>query len=356
MISRRTILGIVVLVVLVAVAVVWRLGSGGGGEEQITPSVAVHVGRIERATLRRTVTAYGTVEAEPALGGRPAGGAIITPFTEGVVTGIEVVEGRPVREGDVLVRLDSRMAQAALERARARSEVAEEAFQRQEALLATDGTSQKAYLEAKAERDGARADLTAAETELAYLNITAPLSGTVLHLGTMVGEHVSAGTVLAQVVDLNRLVVTAGVPAREMDGVAVGQPVLLGQGDSVSEGTLRVVGKDVDPATGTYRVQASIPAGSGFMPGQFTEIRIVAEERTDVLAVPERSVVTRPQEGTWIVVLQGDRAVRLSVTPGVRDGGWVEVSGEGVEEGLPIITDEAYGLPEETNVRVVEGG
>jgi len=355
MMSRRTILGVLVLVVLVAVVVVLRLGIGGGGEEEITPSVAVHVTRIERADLSRTVTAYGTVDPEPALDGRAAGGAVITPFVEGVVTGIEVVEGRRVREGEVLVRLDSRMAQAALERARARADVAAEAFQRQEKLLATDGTSQKAYLEARAERDGARADLAAAETELAYVNITAPLSGTVLHIGTVVGEHVSAGTVLAQVVDLDRLVVTAAVPAGEITGVEVGQRVLLGPGDAVAEGTLRVVGKDVDPTTGTYRVQASIPAGSGFMPGEFTEIRIVAEEHPEVLVVPEESVVTRPEEGTWIMVVEGDRATRLPVTVGLRDGGLVEVSGEGVQEGLQIVTEEAYGLPEEINVRLVEG-
>ena len=98
-----------------------------------------------------------------------------------------------------------------------------------------------------------------------------------------------------------------------------------------------------------------MPAGSGFMPGQFTEVHIVAEEHRDVLVVPEGSVVTRPDEGTWIVVVEGDRAVRRPVTVGLRDRGLVEVSGEGVEEGVRIVTDEAYGLPEETAVRVVEG-
>jgi membrane fusion protein (multidrug efflux system) len=247
------------------------------------------------------------------------------------------------------------MAQAALERAQSRATLAEETFQRQERLLANDGTSQKAYLEAKAERESAAADLSAAETALAYMNITAPLTGTVLGLGATVGEHVVPGAVLAQVVDLDRLVVTAGVPAGEIAGVEEGQPVLLGPGEPAPEGTVRVVGKNVDPATGTYRVQASIPAGSGLMPGEFTEIHIVAEEHPGVLAVPVESVVTRPEEGTWIMVVEGDRAIRLPVTVGLRDSGLVEVSGEGVREGLRVVTQEAYGLPEEMDVRLVEG-
>jgi membrane fusion protein (multidrug efflux system) len=354
MTSRRQTLGLVVLAV-VAVIVIFRLRGGGGDEEDVMPLVAVHVQEIQRATLRRMVTAYGSVEPEPALDGRPAAGALITPFVEGVVVGIDVVEGRRVSAGTVLVRLDRRMAQVAVDRARSQADVAEQAFQRQEKLLPTDGTSQRAYLEARAARDAARADLASAETELAYLNIAAPLSGTVLHIGATVGEHVTSGTVLAQVVDLDRLVVTAGVPSREIGGVEVGQRALLGPGDSSLEGTVRVLGRDVDPSTGTYRVQITVPAGTGFMPGQFTEIRIVAEEHPDVLAVPEGSLVTRPEEGTWIVVVEGDQAVRMPVSVGLRDGGLVEVSGEGVEEGMRIVTDEAYGLPEETRVRVVEG-
>jgi RND family efflux transporter MFP subunit len=354
MMSRRQTLALLVLAAVVVV-VILRLRGGGGEEGEVTPYVAVHVDQIRRATLRSTVTAYGTVEPEPALGGRPAAGALITPFVDGVVASVEVVEGRRVAKGSVLVRLDSRMAQASVDRALAQAEVTERAFQRQETLLASDGTSERAYQDAKAQRDVARAELTAAETELAYLNITAPLTGTVLHIGAVVGEHVDGSTVLAQVVDLDRLVVTAGVPAREIGGVAVGQRVLLGPGDSGPEGTVLVLGRDVDPVTGTYRVQASVPPGAGFMPGQFTEIRIVAGEHPDVLVVPEESVIARPDEGTWIVVVEGEQALRRPVTAGLRDRGLVEVSGEGLEEGMRIVTAEAYGLPEETRVRVVGG-
>jgi multidrug efflux system membrane fusion protein len=231
--------------------------------------------------------------------------------------------------------------------------VAEKAFQRQETLLATDGTSQKAYLDAKAARDAARADLTEAETRLAYLNIAAPLSGTVLHVQAAVGQHVDATSVLAQVADLDRLVVTAAVPSREIGGIAGGQPVFLSLDDSVPRGTVRVVGRDVDPATGTYRVQISVPSGAGLMPGRFTEVRIVADQHDDVLVVPEESVITRPDEGTWIVVVEGDRAVHRPVTVGFRDRGLAEVSGEGLEAGQQVVTEEAYGLPSDTRIRVV---
>lgn len=352
--SRRRLVGLVAVVVIVVI-VVLRLTGGGNAEAEVATDVAVHVAEVGRATLHRFVTAYGTVEPRPALNGDGAAGAMITPFVDGVISSVQAVEGRRVVKGAVLFRLDSRMAEVAVRRAREQVHFADSAFQRQEALLGSDGTSRRAYLEARLQRDQARSDLAAAETELAYLNIAAPLAGTVLRVTGEVGRHVDTGTVLARVVDLDRLVVTAGVPAREIEGVAVGQRALVGAGDSVAGGTVLVVGRDVDPTNGTYRVQVSLPAGSRFMPGAFTEIRIVAEEHEGVLVVPEESVVSRGDEGSWISVVEGDRAVRRPVTVGLREGGRVEVSGDGVAEGTRIVTTEAYSLPEETRIHVVGG-
>lgn len=111
----------------------------------------------------------------------------------------------------------------------------------------------------------------------------------------------------------------------------------------------------MDPSDGTYRVVVSVPPGSGFLPGQFTEARIVVEERPDVLVVPEVSVVRSTEEGSWIVLVDGDRAVRLPVTIGLRDGGWVEVQAEGLAQGMRVVTDDAYSLPEETRIHIVGG-
>lgn len=351
MTGRRAAIG--ALIVVLAVVAILRLTGGSPEEADLPTDVAVHVATVERGTVRRLVAAYGSVEPEPTAPGRPAGGALITPFVDGVVTAIDRAEGDAVRQGAVLVRLDSRMAEVTLESAKQAADFAQQAFERQESLLATDGTSQRAYLEARQARDAAQSALAAAETDLAYRRIASPLDGVVTRLNVTVGQHVDATTVLAEVVDLARLVVTAGIPARQIDGVAVGQPVVLGSGTDAPVGAVAVLSRGIDPATGTYRVQASIPPGAGFTPGQFTEIRIVADEHTDVLVIPEVGLVTSPDGETWISVVEGDRAVRRSVTAGLHDGGMVEVSGDGIAEGLTVVTVEAYSLPEETAIHVV---
>jgi hypothetical protein len=69
--------------------------------------------------------------------------------------------------------------------------------------------------------------------------------------------------------------------------------------------------------------------------------------------VPEVSVVSRPGEGTWLMVVDGDRAVRRPVTVGLREGGLAEVSGDAITEGVTVVTEDAYSLPEETKIRIV---
>ncbi|MBE0591246.1 MAG: efflux RND transporter periplasmic adaptor subunit [Gemmatimonadales bacterium] len=350
---RRAAAGLAAVAVIVAILVVLVLRGSGAGDEDVVTDVAVHVATVGRATLHRYVTAYGYVEPEPAGRGRSPAGALLSPIVGGVLAEINCVEGQRVTEGAVLFRLDSRMAEVTVQRARQDLDFAEKAFARQQELLPSSGTSQRAYQEAQQQLDAARSDLSAAETALAYLRIPAPLTGTVVRLSATVGQFVDPSTVLAEVVALDRLVVTANVPSREATGLEVGLPVFLGADSMAPRGTLRIVGKDIDPRTGTYRVQASIPPGSGFTPGQFTDIRIVAEERREVLAVPEVSLVTRAGEGTWVMVVQGDSAVRRPVTVGLRDGGLIEVAGEGVIEGTTIVTEDAYSLPEVTRIRIV---
>jgi membrane fusion protein (multidrug efflux system) len=351
--NRPRTAAIVAAVVIVVVFGMLRLrGSGAGGEDIVT-DVAVHVAPVRRATLHRYVTAYGYVEPEPAANGKPPAGALLSPIVGGVLAEIDCIEGQRVTAGRVLFRLDSRMAEVAVQKARQNVDFADKAFQRQQELLSSNGTSQRAYQEAQQQLESARSELSAAETALAYLRITAPLTGTVVRLSATVGQFVDPTTVLAEVVDLDRLVVTANVPAREATGLAPGLPVFLGPDSATARGRVRIVARDIDPRTGTYRVQTSVPPGSGYTPGQFTDIRIVAEEHPNVLVVPEVSLVTRAGEGSWVMVVEGDSAVRRPVTVGLRDHGLVEVAGDGIAEGTTVVTDDAYSLPEVTKIHIV---
>lgn len=355
MTKRQLTTGLIVLAVVAVTAVLLILGLGpknGGEEETVVSDVGVHVGKVIRATLHRYVTAYGTVEPEPPGGGRSAAGAIISAPVGGILTEIACTEGRAVAPGALLFRLDTRLAEVAVAKAAKALESAEQTYERQKKLLAAEGTSQKNFQQAELELNTARSELATAKTELSLLEIRAPLAGTVVRITAKLGQAVEPNAVLAEVIALDRLVVTAQVPSRDAAPLKPGQPVVWGDG-SAAAGKLTVVGKDIDPRSDTVLVRASLPAGAGFQPGQFLNIRIVSEERRDVLAVPEESVVPGPDGGTVLMVIEGDKAVPRTVKAGLRDAGLVEVEGEGLSEGLVIVTTDAYNIAGETKIHII---
>jgi membrane fusion protein (multidrug efflux system) len=354
MTKRQVTTGLLILAAgaVAAVLLIKGLGSGSGGEEEIVTDVGVHVGKIVRTTLHRYVTAYGTVEPEPPGDGKPAAGAIISAPVGGILAEIACVEGRAVERGTLLFRLDTRLAEVAVAKAAKAVESAEQTYERQKKLLAAEGTSQKNFQQAELELNTAKSELAAARTELSLLEIRAPLAGTVVRISARLGQAVEPNAVLAEVIALDRLVVTAQVPSRDAVELKPGVPVIWGDG-SAAPGKLVVVGKDIDPKTDTVLVRASLPAGSGFRPGQFLNIRIVAEERRDVLAVPEESVVPGPEGGSVLMVVEGEKAVPKPVKAGLRDRGLTEIEGEGFAPGLVIVTTDAYNMAGETKIHII---
>lgn len=349
------IVAVVVAALLVAVVLIAFLKPKGEEEKEVEANMAVHTGAVARMTLHRVVSAYGQVMPQPSGPDQaPADSEVASP-TAGVVGRILCVEGQRVTKGTVLFELDTRLAEVAVEKARKALVVAQAAFDRQKELLPVEGTSPKAYQQAQGELDAAKGDLAAAETGLALLRIQAPLDGTVVKINSEPGEAVEANTVLAKIIDLGRLVVEAQVPSREAISLKPGQQALF---ESVAApGRVVYVGSAIDDKTDTVTVRTSVPPAAGFRPGQFLNVRLVSEERPNVLAVPERAVIANTVGGTEgaIVLVQGEQAVHKPVTIGLRENGWVEVQAEGLKEGMVIVTDDAYAVPQEpTKVHIIK--
>ncbi len=362
----RTPIVLVIGVGLVVTGLLWRRsapGDSSDAEAAAEPTVvAVHVAPIVRATLHGYVAAWGTVEPQQATRARPPASARIAALVPGLVAEVRCAEGQKVAKGAVLFQLDTRVADVAVEKARQAVEYAQQVFERQKKLGPGEATSERLYQEAEQNLVVARNELANAEAQRALLTITTPLAGTVVRVSARPGDTVDLTTVLAEVVDLDRLVVGAAVRSTDVARLKLGQPAEMwtereavgapAAGARTYPGAVVFIGSEVDPGTDTVRVRTSVRSGSGLRPGQFLNLRIVAEERKDRLAVPVASIVTH--EGvSEIAIVKGDRAVKQKVTVGLRDGDLVEVEGEGLTAGMTVVTEGAYGLPEESQIQVI---
>lgn len=333
-------------------------------EEAPATEVSVAVDQITRATLRSFVVAYGMVEPESPSMGRPAASARIASPVAGVIAQVRCVEGQRVEKGAELFQLDSRVIDVAVAKAQAAVDFAEKALARQQRLLDAGGASLRQVQEAQLQVDVARNELASARAQRGLQTITAPLTGTIVRINVKPGEAVDLSTVLAELIDLDRLVVAANVPSAELAALQIGQPVQLVPDRAASTdgnaaptrplGTVAFISPQVDPKTDTAPVRISIPSHAGLRPGQFVNVHIVSEERRDRLTVPIESVV-KTVDGTVIAVVEDGRAIQTPVKVGLRDGGRFEIEGDGLREGMTVVTKGAYGLPKETKVRVVDG-
>ncbi|MDD2722644.1 MAG: efflux RND transporter periplasmic adaptor subunit [Methylovulum sp.] len=329
-------------------------------EPAIVTEVAVQTGKITQTTLQRYVLAYGVVEPEPASHGKPAASTKIAAPVAGIISQLYCEEGQRVKKDAPLFALDSRAADDQIAKANVALDFAQKNFARKQQLNPGETISRKLYDDAQQLLETARTDLQTAKTQRALLNVTAPLSGTITALHFRLGEAVSPSSVLADLVDLHRLVIVLHVPSPEAADLRLGQTVTIRTGNTRSQQTATVsyISPQIDPLTDTVLVRATPTATicgqtPCLRPGQSARVSIVVEARQNRLAVPVESVVTVDNTAT-IAIVEGDRAKQQAVTAGLRDGNLIEVSGDGLQAGMTVVTQGAYGLPPETRIRVLK--
>jgi RND family efflux transporter MFP subunit len=273
------------------------------------------------------------VDAAPATANEPAAGGTLAAPSAGVVARVNVIPGQRVQKGDVLVGLNSSTATF---------EYAQAELERQKELFAQQNTSRK--------------NLEDAQAQLNSLEIIAPVSGAVTTLNVRPGQAVDTTTIVAGVMDLNRLAVSAKIPAAQAAQLQPGQEVQILTDPPVTA-SLSFVSPSVAPEDGTVAVWASLPAGNPLRPGQFVQFKIVSEVHTNCLAAPAASVVTDDDGNSTIPLVKGSgEADQTPVHIGLREGDWVEVQGTNLNVGDPVVTVGAYGLADKTLLKIVNPG
>ena len=352
------------------IAAFWLTGNsadqapGVADESATTTEVAVTVAPILRTTLHAYVNGWGVIEPEPPLEGRPPAGASIAAPVAGLIAAVPASEGQYVRAGATLVRLDTRVADVAVQRSQEAVRYAEQALQRQEQLGPGQATSMRAYQDAQQQLAAARSELARTEAERGLLEVKAPFSGMIVRNNARLGQPVDPSTVLIELIDLDRLVVTVSVRSADIARVKRGQRLELSPGGGPNAAPseslagnlfatkVDYIGSQVIAASDTVIVRGRVPASNGLRPGQFVDARILVDERPNSLAVPVDSVV-QGGNGPEIAVVEGNTAVKRPVTTGIREGTQIEVSGEGLQEGMSVVVQGAYGLPERSQIRIV---
>jgi macrolide-specific efflux system membrane fusion protein len=215
-------------------------------------------------------------------------------------------------------------------------------------LLRTAGPEQRR--QAEAERDRAKAELTAAQVERSYTVIRAPIPGVVATVSTQEGETVAAGLsapTFVTIVDLERLQVDAYVDEVDIGRIRVGQHVVFTVDAFPAVDFAGRVAALYPTATVQDNVVKYIAAvaiegdhAGRLRPEMTASVRIAIETRTG-LGIPVRAA--QREGGRDIVrVVHDGRVETREVRLGWRDGAWIEVL-EGLAAGEEVVLDAPEG-------------
>jgi membrane fusion protein (multidrug efflux system) len=265
-------------------------------------------------------------------------------------------EGTAVQEGAVLFEIDPEPYEVALERARAGVQLAQAQldsaardWERAEAVFARGAISasdhdriRSAHELAQASIAVARAEQQAAEIDLGYTRVTAPISGITsreaVSEGSLVGPT-EGQSLLTRIVKTDPLYVLFSIPESEYaslrqlhpaDGAPLNAELLPGAGEANAiPGTVDFTASTVDVTTGTVQARATFAnPGASVLPGQFVRVRLTGLNVSQALLVPQAAVLQGPQ-GTFIYTVDAQNMVQFTpITTGLAVGTeWLVTSG-----------------------------
>jgi HlyD family secretion protein len=302
------------------------------------PVVTVQTEKVARHSLTNIVVANGKIQ--------PVVQVSISPEVSGEIIELPVKEGQQVKKGDLLVKINPDIYNAAVNQAKAgyesslatkasavaNLEKAQADYDRNLELFHQKLLSDSDFIGFKAARDVAKAQLDSANDQvnvakalvdsaqdsLIKTTIVSPLDGTISKLNSQLGERVLgtaqfAGTEILIVSDLNQMEARVDVGEMDVVGIKPGQQARLevdafkdrkfsgtvtdvasSSKDSNQTGNNSSSGSSSSQEATKFQIRIRLNDKEAFRPGMSVSADIETEYRTNVLTVPLASVTTRP--------------------------------------------------------------
>jgi multidrug efflux system membrane fusion protein len=322
--------------------------SQGGGPRGVTVEVTT---AIKKKTPVK-VEALGTVT--------PMASVAVRSRLDSEITAVHFADGATVREGEVLIKLDSRAIEAQIQAAegliardQAQLEGAERDVRRYTELVEKNATPVTNLDNAKTQAASFRAarasdegNLQNLKVQLSYTTIRAPITGRISAAAVKIGNLVRAADLLpiATLIQTSPIYVTFSVPQATLPNIrkalaaetATIEAHVPGEGRT-SNGAVSMIENTVDAGTGMVAVRATMPNKDELLwPGTLVTVEMTLREE-EAVTVPSAAVQIS-QNGSFVFVVKDGKAVVRPVKI-ARVVGQETALVSGLEPGETIVTD-----------------
>ena len=320
------------------------------------PAVPVGVATVKQADFDvylnglGTVTAYYTVSLKTRI--------------DGQIMQVNFREGQDVKEGDLLIVIDPRPYQVALDQAKAnlaKDEAqltnAKAQYERNRVLYEQGviakqdlDTLQASFGTYQATIDADKAAIASAQLNLTYCYIKSPINGRVGLRQVDPGNYVTAagGTPMLTITQLHPIAVVFTLPedelpqlAQQMRGSASLEVDAYSRDDQQKLGTgkLETINNQIDQTTGTVQLKAIFDnPDNALWPNQFVNAHLLLKKLQNAITAPA-SALQRGPDGNFTYVVDANNVVQMRPVQVSLTQGAIIVVTQGLQPGDRVVTD-----------------
>lgn len=265
----------------------------------------VAVQKLGTTDFNHYINLQGTVDAKNIAYAMPRGQG-------GQVEAVYVTQGQRVKKGQLLLKLNSSIAQQAVDQAQTQVNYLKDIYTRRSNLYKENIGTEVDLNTAKTNYDNAVHALNQAKEQLDFANVYAEMDGVADQVTVHVGEQFPSVGII-RIVNTSNLKVTAQVPDNYLDKVKVGSTVKLvfpDINDSITS-KISLVGSVIDPNNRTFQIEAPLPSNGLYKPNQLAFVRIMDYAAANTITVPVNTLQT-DEQGKYVLVAANENGKMIA--------------------------------------------
>ncbi|MEL7221566.1 MAG: efflux RND transporter periplasmic adaptor subunit [Bacteroidota bacterium] len=312
--------------------------------------VLVTIMPVERTDFSSYASLQGSVMAEDMIDA--------TAEIAGRILQMSIKEGDNIRKGQLVAVLDVEAFETQRAELETALELATTVYERQKRLWDQNIGSEIQFLQAKNNKERTEKGLASLDVQLAKNKVYAPASGVVERVILQAGELASPGMPILQILNTSQLKVAADVPESYIRSVRRGEKVMVNIPALAMERQVSVslVGKTVDPANRTFKVEAKLPNDPLLKPNLLAEMKITDFMAKDVVVVQQDRVQQEVSGQRYVFIAEegpeGFVARKQNITTGENYDGEVIVT-EGLSGKESLIMEGSRGLADGQLIEII---
>ncbi len=315
------------------------------GKQTRQPPAVVTVAKVRREVWQRRLKTVGTLTAVQ--------GVTVAPDLPGKIVKIDFTSGQAVRQGDLLLRLDTSTEQARLRAAETAVTLAGINRRRAQKLVRKKSMPEAELDKANARYREAVAKVDEIQAIIDKKNIKAPFAGRLGIRRVNLGQVLAPGDPIVLLQMLDPVYVDFSLPQGNVADLAVGMGVQVRTDvlpGKIFSGTITAVNPGVDATNRNVKVRATLANPDTVLrPGMFVRVAVILPEKKDVLVLPATAILYAPYGDSVYVVEEKKTAGEKSslvlrqqvVRTGMTRGDFITVT-SGLNEGQTVVSTGVF--------------